>query len=869
MTFHSKAAANEIYDIFNQPLRKAQAELAPARDDTQSGDETDLGGEGDDDGYSTAGESTGTGTGTGRISMTNSEYGDDTLASGRASGEDNTESQPGSVSPWSDFTASKHVPKLVLRDRHKSKHQDLVSEDMTENGDSSRNQTTHSFGAGGGAFDTLAIAAIANQDFGELDTQMIAQLAGDDGQDENEDEEGEADADADQTQHGVVLEQVVAPEGEGDGKGSDNTSGEQLSSALLEPVEIHNKPRYIPLPPEDYEPTPLRPFRNPATVANNKLSFMTPIVERTESSLAPSTIFADHDQDYFDSKTPSRSALLAGTKYDSPSKWKVNELLLSSPTRRESPALAAKKLRQREEEEKSQKKRIPSLSPQKTTEFGTVAELGVQNGSQIPFLGPPEVTTALSAAKTDKATFITSVVPATAHAVQKGPIIADLQCNPCDSTIREQILSALHPGLSYPGCHDHSTQDFNHRHTLKSYADKVAKQKGGGKASPRKSQNEKTVLTKPVPPILRFAGTSRVYAVKRELGQGAFAPVYLVDSYDPNEAEDPEQEVEESTNPVCQISTPASGRGNLEALKTEAPPDTLVWEFHILRLLRQRLGHTSRTMQSIVIAHECHLYRDESYLVLSYSAQGTLLDLVNLARSESVKAGKPVEGLDEALAMWLGVELLRILEEIHKVGILHGDLKADNCLVRFDGGDVTGPYDANGKQGWAAKGLKLIDFGRGIDVRCFKKEAQFIADWEAKKEDCAEIRECRPWKWQIDYHGAAGVVHNLLFGRYLETIPVPGTDGVGQKKEWKLKESLKRYWDRDLWVELFALLLNPASVGDREEMPVMGNLRRVRVKMERWLREEGERGAGGRDLRSSLKRMERLVQQASVKNRGW
>src|SRR6201999_4527932 len=88
-------------------------------------------------------------------------------------------------------------------------------------------------------------------------------------------------------------------------------------------VEIQHKPRFIPLPPIDYEPTPARPYRDPEMVAQNKLPFMTPIAERTESSLAPSTVF--NDPQYFDAKTPSRS------KYDSPSKIGVENLLLSSP----------------------------------------------------------------------------------------------------------------------------------------------------------------------------------------------------------------------------------------------------------------------------------------------------------------------------------------------------------------------------------------------------------------------------------------------------------------------------------------------------------------------------------------------------------
>jgi len=801
MTLHSKVAMNEVYDMFNQPLR------SQAKDDTQSGDETDFG----DDTYSTAGES----TGTGRISAATSEYGEDTVASLHAD-QENTSSQPDSVSPWSDFTASKHVPKISNKAKGQSKHKQNSSEDLTDFMDPGQTQTS---GLDAG-FDTQAIANIANQDFGELDTKMIAELAGDmtQGDDETQDQ------DQDQDQH----------EGQGQGYGEDLKTPVELEHP--EHVEIHNKPRYVPLPPEDYEPTPLRPFRDPGQLANNKLPFMTPIVERTESSLAPSTIF--HDHDYFSSKTPSRSGALETSRYDSPSKLTVVDLLLESPEK-DSPTSAKRKLL-----DVALDDRIHTLSPQKKL---FVAESSTEQEEKISFTIYKEVTEPNPAEEDlfKKPEIPIKVQPKLLQPIYKGPIIQDVQCNPCDPSIRNQILTSINPPLpSYEGYHDNPGETYSHYPQMKTFAAKVAKEKTA-KASPRKAQNDKT-LTKAVPPILRFENSTRVYALKRELGQGAFAPVYLVDSYDPSEADDPDQE----------NKAVASCRGALEALKTECPNTTLTWEFHVLRLLRSRLGHASRTMQSIVLAHELHAFADEAYLVLDYHPQGTILDLVNLVRAENVKNGKAVEGVDECIAMWLSVELLRVMEDIHRVGILHGDLKADNCLVRFAPDvDVSGPYSPDGKDGWHTKGLTLIDLGRGIDMKNFKSEAKFVADWASCSQDCPEIRDCRPWTYQIDYHGIANVVHTLLFGKYIETVSNVG--GLGQKKEWKTKDSLKRYWEKEIWAEVFSLLLNPTSTSDGEQMPVQRNLGRVRRMMENWLVAEGE--TRSKDLRGCLKRCERLV----------
>ncbi|RMZ75407.1 hypothetical protein DV738_g5484, partial [Chaetothyriales sp. CBS 135597] len=620
MTFHSKAATNEIYDMFNRPSRAASR-----NEEAQSREESDY-----DDTYSTAGESTGTGAAT-------SVFGDDTFGSVPSGHEDNnTCSQPDSVSPWSDYTASKHGPQRKKEHRH----QPSSSLDLTEYMSSSQNQTQTS----------------------------------------------------------------------------------RLDGAQPQEIEVTHRSRFVAIPPEDYEPTPLRPYRDPMAVAHNKLPVMTPIAEQTESSVAPSTLWKGAD--YF--KTPSRRA---DGKFESPSKLQFDDLLMSSP---------AKGLNLRSPVEREVEEELLIASPDRRPD---------EQPQQESVTGLKQDVEAPSRLKQNKV-------------ITSDPIIHDAQCNPCDRSIREQILKAIQPPIStYQGFADCSSETFGHASILRAYTDKVSKQKPG-KFSPRKSQSDKS---RPVPaPQLSFAGSTRIYTVKRVLGKGAFAPVYLVESSERGEDEDG------STSPT---TTP---RGALEALKSECPAETLVWEFHILRLISARLPPSARTLQSLISAHECHLYRDECYLLLSYSPQGTLLDLVNHFRSANASAGKQIDGtgMDEVLVMFFTVELLRTMASLHSIGILHGDLKADNALVRLDPAvQLTSPYSPSGSDGWSAKGLTLIDFGRGIDTSNFPARTRFIADWDPQPEDCVEIRECKPWKWQIDFYGAAGVIHSMLFGKYLATIP--------------------------------------------------------------------------------------------------
>ena len=138
---------------------------------------------------------------------------------------------------------------------------------------------------------------------------------------------------------------------------------------------------------------------------------------------------------------------------------------------------------------------------------------------------------------------------------------------------------------------------------------------------------------------------------------------------------------------------------------------------------------------------------------------------------------------------------------------------------------------------------------------------QFVADWKTSEADCAEMREMRPWTFQVDYHGLAAIIHSLLFGKYMETVAERGGAalGAGATKMYRVREGLKRYWQTDIWAECFGLLLNPLRHLEGEEgtrMPVLKGMRRVRERMEDYLEQNCERGVG---LKALVRRMEERV----------
>lgn len=545
--------------------------------------------------------------------------------------------------------------------------------------------------------------------------------------------------------------------------------------------------RYVPVPPEDYD-IPTRPYRDPNVAANNRLPFMTPIVEKTESSLGIATVHTQ--KEHISAKTPSRSKGAPPILEDDNELW-------SSP--------------------------LQEVMNKPIEGTGKLSRLALREVKPVT-----EPKTAMSLGKDDN---LKETKP-------KGPIIQDMQCNPVDEDVRETILREIQPPLSsYDGYFADTESNYGKGSEIRKYTKAVTKANG-------RNPSEKTATNLTLPPSLVFEGSDRMYTVKKELGKGAFAPVYLAESTDT-------QEQDENAPAVMGKGDFGLQRRSLEAIKMEEPPSP--WEFYMMRQAKRRLG-VSRPVESIVHAYEMHMFKDECYLIEEFRDQGTLLDLVNISRAENGV-------MDEHLAMFFTIELFRTVEALHAKGLIHGDLKSDNILVRFDALPKDeiwdSQYKSDGAAGWSSKGVALIDFGRGIDMKAFMPNVQFIADWPTTEADCAEMRELRPWTYQIDYHGLAGIVHNLLFGKYISTLADrAATLGAGATKTYRIKESLKRYWQTDIWQETFHLLLNPLMHLNGEEgsrMPVLKGMKEIRLKMETHLESNCEKGVG---LKALIRRME-------------
>lgn len=357
-------------------------------------------------------------------------------------------------------------------------------------------------------------------------------------------------------------------------------------------------------------------------------------------------------------------------------------------------------------------------------------------------------------------------------------------CNPSDDDVLAVLLSTIDPPLSaLSGFHDLRTTNSNQLSLLQKHTKPALRRSSSApRSSAAAGAEEKYVLSL----------GERQFEMREKIGEGGFGAVFLAsdlkirqeqDDMDSDDEDDDDEELADKS---------------LVAIKVEKPAS--IWEAVVLDRVRRRIQ--PHLVPSIIEAKDLFAFADESHLLLEFASQGTLLDIVNKASAIGIAPTHPgSSSFDEIIAIFFTIELLKMIEGLHTAGFIHGDLKIDNCLVRLDpipsaeGGAKawSGEYTRSGTDGWKYKGLKLIDFGRAIDLSLFPAGAgqRFTADWSVDEKDCVEMREGKEWSYETDYFGLAGICYCMLFGKYISTEEGVGPEGRGGR--WfKIGQPLKR-----------------------------------------------------------------------------
>jgi hypothetical protein len=322
---------------------------------------------------------------------------------------------------------------------------------------------------------------------------------------------------------------------------------------------------------------------------------------------------------------------------------------------------------------------------------------------------------------------------------------------------------------------------------------------------------------------------SKSGVIKHELGRGSYGVVVIL----------------ETDNADCGVV----------AVKAQAPTDCLAWEFEVMRRLKERVSpHFTSTPAAPFPFPEPFSFVSlaDGGLLGMTAGSTTGMNLVDIVNVYKTCEGGPVP---ELIAIHYTARMLKHIETLHWHGkILHCDAKPDNWVLMASGT----AFDGCGIM-LDASDLMLVDFGRSVDlVMCAKKEADPMnvkLYGEATTEDlaCVAMRKGYGWSFDIDTFGICASAHVLLYGTHLEIEQAPN-------RTWKTRKTLRRYWQKELWSEVFDTLLNldegsQTAIGSRP-----GSLRGLRQKLELYL------NGKSKELASLLKHQVRILPQTRPGN---
>lgn len=250
------------------------------------------------------------------------------------------------------------------------------------------------------------------------------------------------------------------------------------------------------------------------------------------------------------------------------------------------------------------------------------------------------------------------------------------------------------------------------------------------------------------------------YHMVKKIGQGGMAHVYLV----------------QNTNTL-----------SFYGLKVQQPPHP--WEFYILYQMYKRKKQQKNRLRVLPV-YEFHQYIDKSYFIMPHIQHGTLLDALNLYRNNQPSMPEPI-------VLLFTLQLLQQVIALHNIHISHNDLKLDNImLVKRRTEKLKLPA------------LVMIDFGRSIDLTLFNN-AIYKADWPPV---CAlsdyPLLNKGYYPIHADYWQLATMVHLLLF-----SVPMKY---IYKNNRYSIQNTIRRYWNKSLWVTFFETLLNPQEANLQE-----------------------------------------------------
>lgn len=334
-----------------------------------------------------------------------------------------------------------------------------------------------------------------------------------------------------------------------------------------------------------------------------------------------------------------------------------------------------------------------------------------------------------------------------------------------------------------------------------------------------------------------------------ELGRGAYGMVALMGVHDEDEG---------------------VGADTI-AVKAQSPTDCLAWECEILRRLENRM---ESNCDAYVFPRPLSFISLADGGIFSMTAGSkTGLNLVDLVNVYKLRLG---EHVPEIITLHYVSRMLRHLEQLHWHGkmlvshvaccsltncavdrivcsphlclfdLQHCDVKPDNFVLSSIG------CEDNKFRDIEFSDLMLVDFGRAVDLEDHAgdgveaRSVMFRGDACQADMQCVAMRAGKSWSYDIDTFGVLACAHVLLYGTHINLRK-------GKGDRWALANSFKRYWQKEIWTNIFGTLLNldeesGAAIGSRAR-----SLRSLREEIDVYTEKESDK------LRSFLSRQLTLL----------
>lgn len=263
------------------------------------------------------------------------------------------------------------------------------------------------------------------------------------------------------------------------------------------------------------------------------------------------------------------------------------------------------------------------------------------------------------------------------------------------------------------------------------------------------------------------------YKIIKEIGKGSFAKIYLIERKD-----------------------------NKKKMALKVDKQATSWEFYITENLHERLKKMQDekemkvdVMESFIRMDKFIKYHDGCFSAMNYYTIGSLLDLTNFHVVNDAK----YPSYPYWFVLYLTLEMLYIIQYLHKANIIHADIKPDNLIVNSLPESVT-YFDPT-----RTKCLVLIDFNRSIDLNLLGMNTEFEAKVDNKSLLIPEMKEKKPWSYQVDFYGILCSIHCVVFKKYMKTYK--------EKERNRFVGSFPRGYDK-LFEKLFDTYLNVPSCNE-------------------------------------------------------